>query len=328
MNAIEMQNPKVSIIVPIYKAEKYLCKCLDSIQSQSLKDWECILVDDGSPDSSGIICDQYAQSDNRFRVIHKENGGVSSARQYGLDVAIGTYIIHADPDDWMEAGMLEALYSRAVNTQADVVMCDYYLDTPRKTVYTDQKPVSMNSADIMNQIFSWELMGVSWNKLIKRQCIEQHKAYFPNNLIIWEDVFFMSCILPYNIKLEYLPEAYYHYDRCVNDNSIVSSNRDDKIESMKWLISYYNNNTDFKDAELFYMKSSTKVSVFLNGGNNSDVAGLYNEINSRFLKEIRFSFFTPAKNAVRLILKGYNFGLARMCYHINVVLLNIKHLLW
>ncbi|MCQ2057502.1 MAG: glycosyltransferase [Bacteroidaceae bacterium] len=300
---------------------------MDSILAQSFEDWECILVDDGSPDTSGIICDRYAQSDDRFLVIHKENGGVSSARQHGLNIVKGTYVIHVDPDDWIEAGMIEALYSLAVNTQADVVMCDYYLDTPRGSLYTSQKPVSCKSADIMHQIFSWELIGVSWNKLIKRECIERYEAYFPNGIIIWEDVFFLSCILPHNVKVEYLPSAYYHYDRCINNNSIVSSNNDEKIESMKWLINYFGNDNALKGANLFYMKRYAKVCVFLNGGSAADVANLYAEINDRYLKEFRFSFFDPAKNAVKMILNGRSAGFTHLCYHINVFLLKVKHLL-
>ena len=97
-----MNMPKVSIIVPVYKAEKYLNRCVDSILAQTFTDFELLLIDDGSPDRSGEICDEYAKKDSRIRVIHKENGGVSSARQRGLDESIGEYTIHADPDDWVE----------------------------------------------------------------------------------------------------------------------------------------------------------------------------------------------------------------------------------
>lgn len=103
--------PKISIIVPVYKAETYLHRCVDSILAQTFTDWELILVDDGSPDQSGKICDEYAKKDQRVKVIHKENGGVSSARQRGLDESVGEYTIHADPDDWVEPEMLDELYN-------------------------------------------------------------------------------------------------------------------------------------------------------------------------------------------------------------------------
>lgn len=95
-----MRAPEISIIVPVYQAEKWMRRCLDTIIVQSFVDWECILVDDGSTDDSGAVCDEYAARDNRFKVIHKENGGVSSARQVGLDIARGSYVIHADTDDY------------------------------------------------------------------------------------------------------------------------------------------------------------------------------------------------------------------------------------
>ena len=98
--------PAISIIIPVYKAEKYLLRCLDSISKQTFEDFEVIMVDDGSPDNSGTICDEFVERDNRFNVVHKENGGVSSARAIGVEIAKGKYSIHFDPDDWVEENML------------------------------------------------------------------------------------------------------------------------------------------------------------------------------------------------------------------------------
>lgn len=121
-----MNMPKVSVIVPVYKAEGYLHRCVDSILAQTFIDWELLLIDDGSPDRSGEICDEYAQKDSRVRVIHKENGGVSSARQRGLDESVGEYTIHADPDDWVEPTMLAEMYQKAKHEDADIVMTDFF----------------------------------------------------------------------------------------------------------------------------------------------------------------------------------------------------------
>lgn len=121
--------PKVSIIIPVYKAESYLHRCIDSILAQTFADWELLLIDDGSPDRSGDICDEYAVKDKRIRVYHKKNGGVSSARQKGLDMARGEYVIHVDPDDWVEPSMLTELFAKAKAENADMVICDFYLDT-------------------------------------------------------------------------------------------------------------------------------------------------------------------------------------------------------
>ena len=132
--------PKVSIIVPVYKAEAYLHRCVDSILAQTFTDFELLLIDDGSPDRSGEICDEYAQKDSRIRVIHKENGGVSSARQRGLDEAVGEYTIHVDSDDWVEPNMLEELYKKAKQDDADIVICDYFNNIGTKQTICRQCP--------------------------------------------------------------------------------------------------------------------------------------------------------------------------------------------
>ena len=111
----------VSIIVPIYRAEKYLNKCVQSIVDQTYKNLEIILVDDGSPDNCPAICDAWAKKDSRIRVIHQRNGGFSAARNAGLDAATGTYIQFVDSDDWIEPNMVEALVIYAQQTHADIM---------------------------------------------------------------------------------------------------------------------------------------------------------------------------------------------------------------
>ena len=122
-------QPKVSVIVAVYNVAPFLSKCIASLKNQTLKDFEVILVDDGSTDNSGEICDTCAREDNRFKVFHKTNGGVASTREFGVAKASGLYMIHADTDDWVEPTMLEELYDKAVDENADVVICDYYRDT-------------------------------------------------------------------------------------------------------------------------------------------------------------------------------------------------------
>ena len=121
-----MEEPLISVIVPVYKVEAYLRRCLDSIVNQTDRNLEIILVDDGSPDHSGAICDAYAKRDRRIRVIHKVNGGVSSARNAGLEAASGEYIGWVDSDDWIENDMFEYLKNLAVTCQADVAQCGRY----------------------------------------------------------------------------------------------------------------------------------------------------------------------------------------------------------
>ena len=123
-----MNPPAISIIVPVYKAEAYLERCIDSIISQTFTNWELLLIDDGSPDCCGRICDAYERKDSRFHVFHKTNGGVASAREVGMQHAIGEYSIHVDPDDCIDPYTLEELYKAAKSSNADIVVCDFLLN--------------------------------------------------------------------------------------------------------------------------------------------------------------------------------------------------------
>ena len=182
-----MNNPAISIIVPIYKAEETLLRCLDSLKAQTFTDFEVLMVDDGSLDRCGEMIDAYAQKDSRFKAYHKENGGVSSARQYGIDHAQGEFTIHADPDDWVEPTMLEELYGKAKEEDADMVICDFFENT-----YKGQKYV---------------------NKLIRRVCYSMFDIHFPSEINFCEDKYVIATILKNDIKVTYLPCAYYHYVR-------------------------------------------------------------------------------------------------------------------
>lgn len=213
-------QPAVSVIVAVYKAEAYLKRCVDSLLAQTFRDFEILLIDDGSPDRSGEMCDEYARQDSRVRVFHKENGGVSSARQCGLDNARGEYVIHADPDDWVEPEMLEEMYRKAKEEDADMVICDYYIEEKGETKYVIQRPSALDSETVMRELFQ-QLHGSCWNKLVRRVCYSQYQIQFPLELSYCEDVFVNACLLSHGIKVGYLPKAFYHYDQDVNPNSLV-----------------------------------------------------------------------------------------------------------
>lgn len=216
-----MSMPRVSIIVPVYKAEAYLYRCVDSILAQTFTDFELLLIDDGSPDRSGEICDEYTQKDSRIRVIHKENGGVSSARQRGLDESIGEYTIHADPDDWMEENMIEILYREALELDADMIFCDYYKDCGGKSTYIEQKPESLDHNSIIKGLCG-NLFGACWNKLIRRSIIKEYGVKFPEKWSLAEDQYFLVSLLLHNIKIGYVNNAFYHYVIGENENSLAN----------------------------------------------------------------------------------------------------------
>lgn len=204
-----MSEIKVSIIIPVYKAEKLLCRCLDSVLAQSFPDWECILVDDGSPDSSGAILDEYAARDTRFKVIHKENGGVSSARNAGLDMAQGEWICFIDADDWVEKHYLSIL----LHGDADMVCCGFSM-TSGKTYVPENR--SLSFSDIAKEL-KWlanrePTLGVPWCKLFKRRIIVENKLRFDVKMRLGEDSLFVATYLRYCNSLDFLAEPLYCYD--------------------------------------------------------------------------------------------------------------------
>ena len=219
----------VSIIIPVYNVELYLSKCIDSILAQSFTDWECILVDDGSKDKSGSICDNYALKDNRIKVIHQNNSGVSIARQVGIDNVCGEYSIHIDPDDWIESNMLEELYNKAKSDDADMVICDYYKHEGGVQQYINQRPNLLEPIKIIEQMLTTNmyppLYGSCWNKLVRCSCFNSSDnliRFEPDDLSLGEDVVFNCRLLMSTVhRVSYLNKAFYHYE--VRSNSLCST---------------------------------------------------------------------------------------------------------
>ena len=170
-------NPQISIIVPVYKVERYLRKCLDSILAQTFSDFEVILVDDGSPDDCGMICDRYAISDGRIRVIHKENGGLSSARNAALDVAVGEYIMFVDSDDWVEPTFCETALNIVLENEVDLGFFGYnniYQNDNYEFLYKEERftrsPRLVHFSEAIKHLILKEdvIYNFSWNKIYKR----------------------------------------------------------------------------------------------------------------------------------------------------------------
>lgn len=204
----------VSVIVPIYKVEKYLRSCVDSILQQTFSDIEVILVDDGSPDGCGAICEEYAQEDERVSVIHKENGGLSDARNAGLDVCRGDYIVFVDSDDCIHPQMIERLYNLLLKYQADMAVCSFQdideNETPLYVKYDTQgKEYCFEKENIMNQLQSRNLLTVvAWNKIYKARLFE--KIRYPKGYI-HEDEFVIHKLLHLCTRTVYTDEKLYYY---------------------------------------------------------------------------------------------------------------------
>lgn len=286
-----MKNrPKISIISPVYNAERYITKCLDSILAQTFQDWELILVDDESPDKSGIICDEYATKDSRIIVIHKKNGGVGAARQTGLDTVTGEYVIHVDPDDWVEPTMLQELYTKAIAEAADVVICDYYVDTKKKTSLVKQQPTSLDAKNILKELFQ-RLHGSCCNKLVKRACYNKLKACFFPGINYCEDLLFWIQIYAYlDVKTAYLNRAFYHYYVDQSHQSITANYSRSffkmnyiVIEKMEEIIP---NSIPFKRELIELKKMNVKYEAFEHPILTSkEYHSIYPELNSKIMKK-------------------------------------------
>lgn len=211
----------ISIIVPVYNAAATIGRMLDSIKKQSMSDFEVLMINDGSTDESGNILDGYHKEDSRFKVIHKKNGGVASARQIGIEQAKGEYVIHADSDDWLDSTMLEELYAKVKKEDADIVICDYFTNNNNGQHYVIQQPSSLVPQQVMRDMFQ-QLHGSCWNKLVKRICYNKIGARFFPGIDYCEDLFFWYQILSHSwVKVAYLNKAFYHYYCAIGHDSIV-----------------------------------------------------------------------------------------------------------
>lgn len=218
-----MSTPYLSVIVPIYNVESYLAQCLDSILAQTFTDFELLLIDDGSTDSSPAICETYAARDDRIRLFHKENGGLVSARQYGFPLARGEYVTFVDSDDWIDPSMYQAMCGAAKETGADTVCCNYTAVTPEKNIERRDfcKPGPYSKRQLEEQVYPQMLYhgsffhyGVSpslCNKLFRRTLLEKHIYNVPLSIKLGEDALVSYICLLDSDTVYFLEESFYFY---------------------------------------------------------------------------------------------------------------------
>ncbi len=193
---METNKPLISVIIPVYKVEEYLPACIDSILAQTYQNLEIILIDDGSPDNCGKICDGYAEKDSRIKVIHKENGGVSSARNAGLDAASGEYVGFVDSDDIIAPTMYEELYGELLRTDSDVSVCRFarFFDGQEKENFSSIKKTSsdllvLDSTEALSDLLrGTHFYGSLWDKLFKANLVKN--ARLREDIFVAEDFLF------------------------------------------------------------------------------------------------------------------------------------------
>jgi len=204
INRMEDKILKISVIVPVYKVEQYLSKCIDSILAQTFTEFEILLIDDGSPDNSGTICDEYTEKDNRIRAFHTDNRGVSSARNLGLENAKGDFICFVDSDDWIDPLMFESLLVRTIDKKADLCVC---IESINDGIEPEDKLISRNES--VNQLLAFNFPASIYLGLYSKAIIGETRL--SEAIHYWEDYEFQLRILLKSNRILIVNKLFYHY---------------------------------------------------------------------------------------------------------------------
>jgi glycosyltransferase involved in cell wall biosynthesis len=246
---MELSKVKVSIIVPVYKVEKYLSRCLESLMNQTLKDIEIILVDDGSSDSSSSMCDEFAVQDSRIKVIHKQNGGLGFARNSGLEIATGEFVAFVDSDDYVHLQMYETLYYQAKNLYLDAIYCGFNNVDKKQNISRISEVDSLKIFDSQKEVhdFLLDMIGTEpnypvdrkyqmsvWRAIYSKKIIDKHNIKFCSEReFISEDIIFQIDYVQKVTKMAFIPETMYFY--CENQGSLSRSFRPDRFDKYIFL---------------------------------------------------------------------------------------------
>ena len=306
----------ISIIVPVYKVEKYLSRCIDSILSQTFKDFELILVNDGSPDNSGDICNKYAEKDSRVYVIHQENGGLSVARNVGIDWVFANsnskWISFIDSDDWIHPHYLEAMLKGADENNTNVCVCDY-LETESENVYTEKLEFS---AKVWNtdKFFMYKNLNaiVAWGKLYLKEQFREIR--YPVGKV-HEDEFTTYKILFQNSQIAFIETPLYFY--YVNRSSIMRKNfslsRYDSVQAVEERILFFQERGKDKLVKMSQTDVDIKIALFSIMARKEKI---YSEVPSKykmgFFKAIRMLYLNLGIDKYEAIMIQYYLFLVKM----------------
>lgn len=298
--------PEISIIVPVYNVENYLVRCIESILAQTFKEFELILVNDGSPDNCGKICDEYAQKDSRIRVIHKSNGGLSDARNSGIEISTGKYIGFVDSDDYIEPDMYEVLYNDIKKCNADIACCAYYICFKNERIGSPtSKGLKILSVEEAINMLP-QISPGAWNKLYKKEIFEEIR--YPVGKLN-EDVFILMDLLERANKITFNPSAKYYYLQ--RQNSITkkgfNSKKWDCIDAWKKNLIYVKNKypKQIKVIEYKYFGAYIYILDQLIVSENYRSIAEYEKVN-KFIKNnilnIILNSYIPIKRKISLII--------------------------
>lgn len=221
----------ISIIIPVYNVSQYLDECLKSVSAQTYTDWECILIDDGSTDDSGEICERWCRADPRFKVVHQANAGVSAARNKGIDLAQGDYITFIDSDDWVDADYLSVLYNHCFNAElvvSGIAIHDADNNIKRQEPKESRITTIPSESYLFDDLICQQLLYGPFSKLYKTLTIKASNTIFPIGKSFGEDLEFNFSFLNYVTRLSCIKYSGYHYRKSVL-NSLSSKFREDQF---------------------------------------------------------------------------------------------------
>lgn len=273
-----IDNLKISIIMPVYKIEAYVGKAIESILAQTTSsgepfvEWEFLIVDDGSPDKTGEICDSYAELDSRIQVIHQKNMGAASARNTAITLASGKYLYFLDGDDWCEPTMLSDLYELAEKYRAQLVISGFYIDTYYDMKhgryitdrYTPKDAVFQTKKSFRNQayeLFDQNMLYSPWNKLYLRSYIIENKLFFPKTL--WDDFPFVLSVIREIERVCITQKEYYHFLRARTESETskyVPNMYEKREEEHLWMVELYQSWNLWEKPTLISEKSREMIS--------------------------------------------------------------------
>lgn len=303
-------SPIVSIVVPVYNAEKYIHRCIDSILHQEYMDYELLLIDDGSTDSSGSICDRYASGDSRVHAFHKPNTGVSDTRNFALDRARGTYLQFLDSDDWITPDATKLLVRAAENNGCDLVISDFYRVVGKRISH---KGDIEEEGILSREAFAAHMMenpadfyyGVLWNKLYRRDLVEKYRLRMDAGISWCEDFMFNLEYILHAETFYALQAPIYYYVK--TEGSLVSQGMSlSKTIKMKLMIfDYYNNFYKHVLDEEEYEKNRLQVYSFLLKAAKDGTAPPSILPGSKRLGEERIGIFSDAISGEGVIMDAY-----------------------
>lgn len=222
-----IEQIKVSIIIPVYNVEKYIKKCLRSIEEQTYFNFEVLIINDGSTDSTKNICAEFAVRNSRFKVFNRQNEGVSAARNLGLSKANGEYICFVDGDDYLSPNYLAFLVGYMDSEGVDIICTDFFLDTDGQIVTRSKEiiaPIALSAKEAIEKLNDRDLFqGYLWNKIFKREIIINNSILFDSRIKIWEDMLFCLKYLTYSKKVLYVQIPLYYYVQRQNSAINTSS---------------------------------------------------------------------------------------------------------